>query len=331
MFRSTVALMNTFPDSSMSTTNRLPLDSSLAEIVAVAASQPPLYSVPLQAAREAISTRIASSMASAAVARVENLLMPGPGGSLPLRVYWPTAGGRRHPATLYLHGGGFVVMDLATHDGICRQLCSQSGSVIVSVDYRLAPEVPFPGATDDALAALRWVATHADELGIDNDSLAVAGDSAGGNLAAVTAVRVRDEGGPSLKAQLLFYPVVDASEATDWPSRKEFASGYGMTAELLDWFMAQYLPDAQLRCHPHASPILANLKGLPPTRIVVAGYDVLRDEAEAYSARLESAGVPVSLVRHDDLNHAFLHWSDRSAGARLAIQQSSAWLKNALA
>lgn len=308
----------------------LPLDPCLQQMVRMAATQPALQGMAPAAAREFTSARFAQATGTAQVHSVQDRNIPGPAGALRIRVYRPLVAIGSLPVTVYFHGGGFVVMDLDTHDGVCRQLCSFSRSVVVSVDYRLAPEFPFPAAADDAFAALQWVAGHASDIGADAQAIAVAGDSAGGNLATVAALRARDEGGPVLKAQLLFYPVVDFTGRTRWPSRSAFAEGYGMTAATLDWFMTQYLPEPRHRTHAHASPLAADLTGLPPTAMVTAGYDLLRDEGEAYAARLADAGVPVWLRRHDALNHAFLHWTDGVPGALDALQQAGAWLQGAL-
>ncbi|MEG0052246.1 MAG: alpha/beta hydrolase [Comamonas sp.] len=307
------------------------LDPWLAEMVRLAETQPAPHTLPLQTARALVETRYGAGMVAARVRQVLDVTIPGPGGDLRARIYMPEIP-EPCPVTLYFHGGGFVLMGLQTHDGICRRLCEISGSCIISVDYRLAPEHPFPAAVDDAMAALQWVQREAQSFGADSGRLAVAGDSAGGNLATVTALRARDGAGPALRAQLLFYPVVDwaGSEAV-WPSWLEHASGVGLTADTMHWFRDLYLPSQKHCLHSYASPIRATgLHGLPPAHIVTAGYDILRDEGEAYAAALAAAGVSTTLTRYPSLNHAFLHWVDHVEAAMDALRQAGQWLRFAL-
>ncbi|MGE8614688.1 MAG: alpha/beta hydrolase [Achromobacter veterisilvae] len=311
------------------------LDPWLSELVRLAEAQPAPHTLPPQTARELVAARYgAAAEAVAAAARVRQVLdvsIPGPAGDLPARIYLPETPAPC-PVTLYFHGGGFVLMGLQTHDGICRRLCELSGSGIVSVDYRLAPEHPFPAALDDAMAALQWAAREAAAFGADPARLAVAGDSAGGNLATVTALRARDEAGPALRAQLLFYPVVDcAGGESVWPSWSDHAKGVGLTADTMRWFRDLYLPSEGHWSHPHVSPIRApGLHGLPPAHIATAGYDILRDEGEAYAAALAAAGVATTLTRYPSLNHAFLHWADHVDAAMDALRQAGRWLRFAL-
>lgn len=307
------------------------LDPWLAELARLAGTQPQTQDLPLDDARELVNARFCAGPTAARVHKVLDAQIPGPAGNLPARIYFP-AGSSPAPVTLYFHGGGFVLMGLQTHDGICRQLCDISGSCVVSIAYRLAPECPFPAATDDAMAALHWAAREAQVLGVDPTRLAVAGDSAGGNLATVTALRSRDQAGPALRAQLLFYPVVDCTgpEAA-WPSWAHFATGYGLGADTMRWFRDQYLPQREDWMHPYASPVRAQaLHALPPAHIVTAGYDILRDEGEAYAAALAAAGVATTLTRYPSLNHGFLHWTDRVAPAMQALRQAGLWLRAAL-
>jgi acetyl esterase/lipase len=221
--------------------------------------------------------------------------MPGPGGDLPYRLYRPAAphDGPR-PLVVYFHGGGWVLGDLDSDDPLCRDLCARSGAVVVSVNYRHAPEVRFPAAADDAYAAVRWVDANAAELGGIPGQLAVAGWSAGGNIAAVACQRARDEGGPQIAGQLLMTPVVD-SEMTR-PSYTENGDGYILTSVLMDWFWDHYADPAD-RGDTRAAPLRGNLDGLPPACIVTADFDPLRDEGIAYARALENAGVPVRHVR----------------------------------
>ena len=200
---------------------------------------------------------------------------------------------------VFFHGSGFVLCSLDTHDGMCRNLCAGTGCVVVSVDYRLAPEAKFPAAPDDCLAATRWAVANAAALGADPGRVFVAGDSAGGNLAAVTALRIRDEGGPRLLGQLLIYPVTDYYEPGT-PSMIENAEGYGLTRAGMIWFWNHYLAAPSDGANPHASPFrAADLSGLPPALVVTAEYDPLRDEGEYYADRLRQAGVPTQMKRWD--------------------------------
>ena len=198
-----------------------------------------------------------------ALERVEDLSVPGPGGDIPVRVYATGRGGLR-PALVYFHGGGFVFGNIETHDAVCRALAKESGAVVISVDYRLAPENKFPAAVDDSQAATLWVAANAERLGVDAHRIAVGGDSAGGNLATVVAMRCRDAGGPKLAAQVLIYPVTDSS-SFETASHRELAEGYFLTGAAMEWFTGHYLTSADQKRHPEVSPLLApNLSGLPP-------------------------------------------------------------------
>jgi acetyl esterase len=207
-------------------------------------------------------------------------------------------------------------------------LCAGAACVVVSVDYRLAPEHKFPAGIDDCLIATRWAAAHAAELGADPARIAVAGDSAGGNMAAVTALRVRDEGGPALCGQLLLYPVTDYN-TPGTPSYEQNAEGYGLTRDTMKWFWAHYLADPSEGMHPHASPLRAeNLSGLPPALVVTAEYDPLRDEGEFYAERLRAAGVPTSLTRYAGVNHGFMFWVGIVDKAGAAMSQACNWLRS---
>ncbi|HEY3186871.1 MAG TPA: alpha/beta hydrolase, partial [Solirubrobacteraceae bacterium] len=203
------------------------------------------------------------------------------------------------------HGGGWVIGDLETHDVLCRQLTAEAGIAVVAVDYRLAPEAKFPAAVDDAWAATRWVVAHADRLGIDARRIAVGGDSAGGNLAAVVALLARDAGTPKIALQALLYPVTDVG--TEWPSYLAFADGYLLTSESMRWFIAHYLTSEKETADWRASPLRApSLRGVPPALIVTAGFDPLRDEGEAYARALRDAGVRVDYVCYGGMIHGFI-------------------------
>lgn len=254
----------------------------------------------------------------------EDGALPGPAGPIPVRRYAPPEAG---PGTLvYFHGGGFVLGSLDSHHGLCARLASRSGCRVLAVDYRLAPEHPFPAAVEDAWAAVEW-ACRGGPSGRPQ-TVAVGGDSAGGNLAAVCALRARDRGVP-LALQLLIYPVLDAS--LDTPSYRTFAEGYYLTREGMRWFWDQYLPQGD-RLQPEASPLRArDLGGVAPARVITAGCDVLRDEAEAYAGRLRAAGVEVALSRYEGLIHGFLRMPAVLDRAREALEEAAAAVRRALA
>jgi acetyl esterase/lipase len=227
------------------------------------------------------------------VGEVADGVLPGPGGDLPYRLYRPGTPGP-HPLVVYFHGGGWVLGNLDSDDPLCRDLCARSGAVLISVNYRHAPEARFPAAADDAVAAVRWAADHAVELGGIPGQLAVAGWSAGGNIAAVACQQARDDGGPDICGQLLITPVVDGVLTT--PSYQENGEGYVLTSALMRWFWDYYADPAD-RADPRAAPLRGRLDGLPPACIVTADFDPLRDEGAAYARALEAAGVPVRLIR----------------------------------
>ncbi|MEU9251818.1 alpha/beta hydrolase [Streptomyces sp. NPDC048270] len=242
------------------------------------------------------------------VGAVEDLAVPGPPGAppVPVRIYLPDPEERPgpRPTVLFLHGGGFVLCDLDTHDATARALSRAAGAAVVSVDYRRAPEHRFPAAAEDAYAALRWVGAHLVELGGDPRALVVAGDSAGGNLAAAALLLARERGGPAVALQVLVYPVLDAAQ--DSASYRTYAEGCFLTAAHLRWFWEQYLGPGGDGGHPLASPLRADLTGLPPAHLVLAGCDPLRDEGRAYRRRLAECGVPAVLDEHPGMFHGFL-------------------------
>jgi len=252
-------------------------------------------------------TRPASTPTPPDIGLVKNLAADGPRGPIPLRVYRPARvpASTPLPALMFFHGGGWVIGDLETHDVLCRQLTADSEACVVAVDYRLAPEHKFPAAVDDAWAATRWVAARAGELAIDAGRLAVGGDSAGGNLAAVVALMARDQAGPPIRLQALLYPVTD--RAAETRSYRDFADGFMLTRESMRWFAAHYLNAAEEAADWRASPIRArSLAGLPPALIVTAGFDPLRDEGHAYAERLRDAGGRVDYVCYGGMLHGFV-------------------------
>lgn len=260
------------------------------------------------------------------VAGVVDREVPGPGGSLPVRIYTSKTG-TVLPVVVYFHGGGWFMGDLDTHDVVCRKLAIASSSILVSVAYRLAPENPFPAAVDDAYAAVLWVNETAGTFGGDPTRVAVAGDSAGANLAAVVAQLARDLQGPRLVCQVLFYPATDESRF-DTTSHVNFAEGYYLTREYLEIFRSLYAPDRADWMSPLVSPLLApSLSNLPPAVVVTAGFDPLRDEGEAYASRLQASGVPVVRERYEGILHGFLTLDRLFPQANDAISLAGAELK----
>jgi acetyl esterase len=252
-------------------------------------------------------TRPASTPAAPEIGAVNNFVAETQAGTIPVRVYRPigAAADAALPALVYFHGGGWVIGDLETHDVLCRQLTAEAGIEVVAVDYRLAPEAKFPGAADDAWAATQWVVANAGRLGIDAKRIAVGGDSAGGNLAAVVALMARDAGAPAIAFQALLYPVTDVS--TERQSYRDFADGYLLTRDSMRWFVDHYLASKDQARDWRVSPLLApSLKGLPPALIVTAGFDPLRDEGEAYARALREAGGRVDYICYGGMLHGFV-------------------------
>jgi acetyl esterase len=308
------------------------LDPEIQPIVDLmeAAPGPPAHLVPIAQARAAHDLETAEmSGPGEEVAEVRELEAPGPAGPIRVRLFRPLDQGEGPPALVaYLHGGGWVVGTLDAFDPLCRALANASGALIASIDYRLAPEHPFPAAPEDARAAVRWLAAHAEELAADPARIGIAGDSAGGNLAAVTARRLRDEGGPPLRFQALIYPVCDS--ALNTPSYRENSSGFGLSAASMARYWELYLDGADGR-HPDASPLQAgDLAGLPPAFVLTVREDVLRDEGERYARALEAAGVEVELRRYDGAVHGFFRWLARAEIARRAVAEAGAALRAGL-
>jgi acetyl esterase len=286
------------------------LDPQAANVIdlIVKSGRPPYHLLSPKEARQMFrDTRPASTPPAPQIGDVRELVAEGPFGPIPLRLYRPAgvADSRRLPALVFFHGGGWVIGDLETHDVVCRQITADAGVSVIAVDYRVAPEHKFPAAVDDAWAATRWIAAHASELGIDAERLAVGGDSAGGNLAAVVALLARDAGGPRLGLQILIYPVTDL--ASESQSYAELADGYMLTRDSMRWFRAQYLAKEEEAADWRVSPLRApSLAGLPPALVITAGYDPLRDEGEAYARRLREAGVSVDAVCFGGMIHGFV-------------------------
>ena len=305
----------------------MPVDDEIAKLLRDLEGAPPRESMSVEAMRASMLYPPLESRTP--VGRVEDLTIPADGHALRARLYRP-AETKTSGMLVFFHGGGFVIGNLETHDQVCRELCTHTGSALLAVDYRLAPEHRFPLATDDCLRATRWAGDEANALGIDANRLVLIGDSAGANLATVTALRLRDEGGPAVCAQALIYPVTDYhTPATR--SYIENQSGYSLTRAAMVRFWAEYLEDATQATHPHAAPLrAADLCGLPPTLVQTAEFDPLRDEGEAYAHRLLDAGVPVTLWREAGLIHGFVRMGFESRRARSAVERCAQWVTAAL-
>ena len=293
---------------------------------AAAAGGVPYHQLPIEQARAQMKKAYAQQQ-PVELAQVSDLKVQGAAGPLAVRVYIPNRHMQRLPLTVFFHGSGFCSLDLDTHDEICRRLALGSGTVVASVDYRLAPEHPFPAGPDDCLAATRELAARAAEFGADADGLSLAGDSAGACLAAVTALRLRNQGGPKVQALVLWYPVTDHPSSL-WPSYQRYAQGYGLSAQGMAWFWSNYLSDPAQASHPHASPLRApDLHGMPATWLMTAEYDVLCDEGMAFAQRLEQAGVSVQAHCAHGLNHGFLKHAARLVPAADGMARACAWLR----
>ena len=287
---------------------------------------PPLEELPLETARWALVLGCRVKLAPPELARVETRTIAGPDGDeLTIRLYWPLGEGP-FGACLYFHGGGWVLNNVETHDDLSRRLAAASGCVFMSVDYRLAPEHKYPAAIEDGYAALRWIAGEARVLNVDPARIAVSGDSAGGNIAAVLCLMSRDRGGPPVAYQVLIYPITDCD--FDRPSYHENAEGYFLTTSQMHWFWRHYVSAPEQMLEPYASPLrAASLQGLPPALILTAEFDPLRDEGEAYATALRAAGINVELHCYDGLIHAFIKRVDQFDSALDAIKQIGDALK----
>jgi acetyl esterase len=303
----------------------MPLDPQIQAYLdqMAAMNMPPIHTMTPEQVRMGIAMQLAmESIEQEQVARVENRTIPGPAGEIPVRIYTPQGNGP-FPALVFFHGGGWVICNLDTHDGICRSLANGAGCVVVSVDYRLAPEHKFPAAPEDCYAATQWVAKNAAELNVEASNIAIGGDSAGGNLTAVVAQMARDRGGPHLVFQLLIYPATDFRMNT--PSIEENATGYFLTKDDMIWFTNHYLNSEEDKTNPLASPLLArDLSGLPPALIITAQYDPLRDEGELYGQKLREAGVPVTVSRYEGVIHGFFGSIPSDKGKQAEAEASAA-------
>jgi acetyl esterase len=296
-----------------------------------ALSEPKIWDIGPRAARAAMRSSVFRAH-DEPIGKSEDRRIQGPDGEIGLRIYTPmNAAEGLLPGLVFFHGGGFVLGDLDTHDGLCRALCNESGCRVISVDYRLAPEHPFPAGVEDSYAATRWVADNAASLGIDAARLAVGGDSAGGTLATVVAQIARQGDGPRLVFQLLIYPVAQLGSDSETVSMREKARGYFLERESMDWFTRCYAPDSKHRGDPRLSPLACtDLSGLPPAYVVTAGFDPLHDEGRDYAEALDRAGVPVTYVDYPGMIHGFFSFRGYIPKAREALAAAAAALRVAV-
>lgn len=305
----------------------MPLHPTLATVLQQTANAPGLETMTPEAARVGYVALRAMSGEGDAVADVSDRKIPGPGGDIPLRIYTPE-GEPPFPVLVYFHGGGWVIGSIDTHDPICRTLANAAGCITVSVEYRLAPEHKFPAAAEDAYAATEWVAANAAEIGGRPDAVAVAGDSAGGNLAAVVCQMAQEKGTPAIVYQALVYPITDCT--LDNGSYIDNANGYLLTKDAMEWFWGLYVENEADRTDPLVSPLRAkDVSGLPPALVVTAEFDPLRDEGEAYAARLKEAGVPVVATRYDGMTHGFIQMAAMLEEAKALQNEVASALRTA--
>jgi acetyl esterase len=292
---------------------------------------PKLWEVPAQQARFMFAAMMQMvGPKDVPVGRIENIVMPGPAGDIALRVYTPVAaGGEPLPVLIFFHGGGFIIGDLDTHDGLCRMFANEGGYRVIAVDYRLAPEHPFPAAVEDAFAAVCWIEANAPALGVDANRIAVGGDSAGGNLSAVIAQLAKEKGAPKIAFQLLMFPATQIGQET--ASMREFSVGYFLDRQTMDWFYAQYAPAGTDKTDLRLSPLHApDLSGLPPAYVLLGGFDPLHDEGLQYAQKLRAAGVEVEVADYKGMVHTFTYMQTLLPQAREAVTAAAIAVRDAL-
>jgi len=310
------------------------LDPQIETILALIKQSglPEVWQLTPDQGREQYLTRVRRLEVKQSIYRTQDRRIAGPGSDIPIRVYLPreAKAGELFPVLLWLHGGGFVIGNLDTHDSACRMLAEQADCMVVAVDYRLAPECKFPGAVDDCHAVLRWLALHGSEIGVDAKRIAVGGDSAGGNLAAVLSILARDEGYPPIALQLLIYPCT--APEPEMASHHKFAEGYVLTRRSIVWFYKHYQrTKSDANDFRFAPLVMDDLSRLPPAFVLVAGYDPLRDEGIEYAKRLIEGGNRVTLCNYEGMVHGFYLMGGAVDGARRAVAQSAAALREAFA
>ena len=308
----------------------MPLTTEARAALAAREGAPPLHTLSVAEARAASAASRVKPETPEPVARVEDLSIPGSAGDIPVRLYSPGPH-EQLPTVVYFHGGGWVLGDLDSHDPLCRTLANRAGAAVVSIDYRLAPEHKYPAAAEDAYAAALWLSEHGSEWGADPTRIAVCGDSAGGNLAAAAALMARDRGGPEIRAQALIYPVTNCDFEVE-SYRANGDGSMGLSEDGMRWFWRCYAHSPAEAAEPYASPLRADtLIGLPPALVITAEYDALRDEGEAYAARLERSGVPTELVRYDGVIHGFVGQLAAFPEGRQAVDRIAAFLRETFA
>jgi acetyl esterase len=292
--------------------------------------RPKIWDVPPMVARQSFSGMMElTGPKDVPVGKVENFTIPGPGGELRARSYAPIAAAGSLPTLVYFHGGGFVAGSLQSHDGLCRLFTAEGGFKVIALDYRLAPEHPWPAAVDDAWAALQWIEENASDLGVDAGRIAVGGDSAGGMLAAIVTQLAREKGGVKIAYQMLLFPNTQVGGETS--SMNEFAVGYFLERRVIDYFNSLYLPADADRNSPKVSPLRAkSFAGLPPAYVMLGGYDPLHDEGLAYADKLRGAGVKVTIADYPDLVHGFIYLQTVLPQAHEAVAEAAKAVKKAL-
>jgi len=312
----------------------MPLDPQIEFVIGLVkkANAPEFWQLTPDQAREQYSLRVAKLAVKEPIFRTEDRRIPGPGSPIPIRIYTPheAKAGEKLPVLLWFHGGGFVIGSIDTHDSVCRMLANQADCIVVSADYRLAPECKFPAAVEDCEAALKWVALHAVEFGADPQAIGVGGDSAGANLATVVAILARDAGHPKIAFQLLIYPC--AAPEPETPSHYKFAEGYVLSRNTITWFFRLYQRSRADSNDFRFAPLIADdLANLPPALVLVAGYDPLRDEGVDYAKRLIEAGNRVRLVNYEGMIHGFILMGGAVDDAKRAVAESAQALREAFA
>ncbi|QDI90893.1 alpha/beta hydrolase [Salicibibacter halophilus] len=303
----------------------MPLDPQAKTILDFLSQGPSLETLPLEEARASFE-KLSDTAQPQVVENVEDRTIPGPNGDIPIRIYNPFHDGS-HPAFIFYHGGGWVVGSIETHDPLCRSLANLAQCIVISVDYRLAPEHKFPKAVEDAYAAAEWIAKNGADIHVDTDHIAVGGDSAGGNLATVTTMIAKEKGRPALSYQVLFYPSTGAGIPTE--SERENGEGYFLTTAMMTWFAGKYFHTFEELQNPYAVPLKAeDLSGLPPALVITAEFDPLRDEGKMYADELEKAGVDVVHTCYDGMIHGFVSMDAFISKGTEAIEQAAGALRD---
>ncbi|OJY32415.1 MAG: hypothetical protein BGP06_10570 [Rhizobiales bacterium 65-9] len=309
----------------------MPLHPAIDKVVKRLAQEPSIAEFDVPEGRRRMSARPLPNIKKAPVASIHNVDATGRNGAIPIRIYTPRGSGP-FPVAFYFHGGGFCYMDVDAYDTACHALCDGARAIVVSVEYRLAPEHPYPAGADDCIDAVEWFVAESGRFVADASRLALSGDSGGACLAAATALRIRDQGGPRISGLLLFYPMTDHYSA-GWPSFKHYGGGdFGLRGDLIKLCWDSYLTSSEQIDDPIAVPMrAASLSRLPETLVQTAEYDLLRDEGEAFANRLRKDNVKVDLVRCDGLNHGFLSWWGILPEVNQRVDEACAWLRRALA